>query len=137
VGSEPSWAIATNDRAAGAAGMILSRHAASALAARRHTVAARQQPHCRATHHPPTPYRPPSRIRVGSALQAGRPVASQPGITLANPLVAAVWGIGIFGEHVRTGGRLVGAAAGMGLIATGVVLLSRSSLLQRLPLHPS
>jgi len=27
-----------------------------------------------------------------SALQAGRLVASQPGITLANPLVAAVWG---------------------------------------------
>ena len=64
-------------------------------------------------------------------------MASQPGITLASPLVAAVWGIGIFGEHVRTRGWLVGAAAGMGLIATGVVLLSRSSPLQRLPLHPS
>ena len=45
--------------------------------------------------------------------------------------------LGIFGEHVRTGGWLVGAAAGMGLIATGVVLLSRSSLLQQLQLHPS
>jgi hypothetical protein len=41
------------------------------------------------------------------------------------------------GEHVRTGGRLLGAAAGIALIATGVVLLSRSSLLQRLQLHPS
>ena len=40
------------------------------------------------------------------ALQAGRLVASQPGITLANPLVAAVWGIGIFAPakvpHRRT-----------------------------------
>jgi hypothetical protein len=39
-----------------------------------------------------------------SALQAGRLVASQPGITLANPLIAAVWGIGILNEDVRTWG---------------------------------
>jgi drug/metabolite transporter (DMT)-like permease len=50
------------------------------------------------------------------ALQAGRLVASQPGITLANPLVAAVWGIGIFGEHVRTGAWLIGALLGAVLI---------------------
>jgi len=76
-------------------------------------------------------------LLLQNALHAGRLVASQPGITLANPLVAAVWGIGIFGEHVRTGAWLVGAAAGMALLATGVVLLSRSSLLQRLQLHPT
>ncbi len=76
-------------------------------------------------------------LLLQNALQAGRLVASQPGITLANPLVAAVWGIGIFGEHVRTGAWLVGAAAGIALIATGVVLLFRSSLLQRMQLHPS
>ena len=66
------------------------------------------------------------------ALQAGRLVASQPGITLANPLLAAVWGIGIFGEHVRTGGWLIGALLGVVLIGAGAVLLARSSLLQRL-----
>jgi hypothetical protein len=137
VGSERSWAIATNDRAAGAAGMILSPCGLGVGGPPTHRRCPAHHPHCRATHHPPTPYRRPSRIRVGSALQAGRLVASQPRISLANPLVAAVWGIGIFGEHVRTGGWLVGAAAGMGLIATGVVLLSRSSLLQRLQLHPS
>lgn len=76
-------------------------------------------------------------LLLQNARQAGRLVASQPGITLANPLVAAVWGIGIFGEHVRTGAWLVGVAAGIALIAAGVVLLSRSSLLQRLQLHPS
>jgi drug/metabolite transporter (DMT)-like permease len=76
-------------------------------------------------------------LLLQNALHAGRLVASQPGITLANPLVAAVWGIGIFGEHVRTGGWLVGAVAGIMLVATGVLLLSRSSLLQRLQLHPS
>ncbi|MCA1672563.1 MAG: DMT family transporter [Actinobacteria bacterium] len=69
-----------------------------------------------------------------SALQAGRLVASQPGITLANPLVAAVWGIGIFGEDVRIGSWLVGAVVGTALIAGGAVLLSRSSLLEQQPL---
>lgn len=64
-----------------------------------------------------------------SALQAGRLVASQPGITLVNPLVAAAWGIGIFGEQVRTGAWLVGAALGAAMIAAGAVLLSRSTLL--------
>ena len=67
-----------------------------------------------------------------SALHAGRLVASQPGITLANPLVAAVWGIGIFGEDVRSGAWLIGALLGAMLIGTGAVMLSRSSLLQRL-----
>jgi len=66
------------------------------------------------------------------ALQAGRLVASQPGITLANPLLAAVWGIGIFDEYVRTGGWLIGALLGAVLIGAGAVLLARSSLLQRL-----
>ena len=64
------------------------------------------------------------------AVQAGRLVASQPGITLANPLLATMWGIGIFGEEVRTGVWLVGAAGGAVLIAAGAVLLSRSPLLE-------
>ncbi len=64
------------------------------------------------------------------AVQAGRLVASQPGITLANPLLATAWGIGIFGEEVRTGVWLVGAVGGAVLIAAGAVLLSRSPLLE-------
>ena len=75
-------------------------------------------------------------LLLQNAMQAGRLVASQPGITLANPLVAAVWGVGVFGEDVRTGYWLIGAAAGIALIAAGVVLLSRSSLLQQMQLHP-
>ena len=67
-----------------------------------------------------------------SALQAGRLVASQPGITLANPLVAAIWGIGIFGENVRTGSWLIGAVLGAVLVGASVVLLSRSPQLQHL-----
>ena len=67
-----------------------------------------------------------------SALQAGRLVASQPGITLANPLLAAGWGIGIFGEHRAHRGLAGRGAAGVVLIGAGAVLLARSSLLQRL-----
>lgn len=62
-------------------------------------------------------------------LQAGRLVLSQPAITLANPLVAFGFGVGIFGEDVRTGGWLVGAVAGFALIAGCTVALARSPLL--------
>jgi drug/metabolite transporter (DMT)-like permease len=64
-----------------------------------------------------------------NALQAGRLVASQPGITLANPLVAGVWGVGLFHEQVRTGPWLLGAGLGAALLAAGAVLLSSSPLL--------
>jgi drug/metabolite transporter (DMT)-like permease len=65
-----------------------------------------------------------------NALQAGRLVASQPGITLANPLVAGVWGVGLFHEQVRTGLWLLGAGLGTALLAAGAVLLSSSPLLE-------
>lgn len=69
-------------------------------------------------------------LLLQNALQAGRLVACQPGITLANPLVAALWGIGLFHEQVRTGWWLLGASLGAALLATGAVLLSRSPLLE-------
>lgn len=64
-----------------------------------------------------------------NALQAGKLVTSQPGITLANPLVAVVWGVGVFHEQVRTGWWLLGAGLGAALLAAGAVLLSSSPLL--------
>jgi drug/metabolite transporter (DMT)-like permease len=64
-----------------------------------------------------------------NALQAGRLVASQPGITLANPGVATAWGIGVFHEQVRLGWWLLGAGLGAALLVTGAVLLSSSPLL--------
>lgn len=64
-----------------------------------------------------------------NALQAGRLAASQPGITLGNPAIALAWGIGLFHEHIRTGWWLAGTALGGALLAGGVVLLSRSPLL--------
>jgi drug/metabolite transporter (DMT)-like permease len=72
-------------------------------------------------------------LLLQNALQAGRLVASQPGITLANPVVALVWGIGLFHEHVHTGWWLLGAGSGAALLAGGVVLLSQSPLLDPQP----
>ncbi|MDQ2706641.1 MAG: hypothetical protein M3Z25_02970 [Actinomycetota bacterium] len=68
-------------------------------------------------------------LLLQNALQAGRLVASQPGITLANPVVALVWGIGLFHERIHTGWWLVGAGVGAALLTGGAVLLSRSPLL--------
>lgn len=65
-----------------------------------------------------------------NAMQAGRLVASQPGITLANPLVATAWGVGLFHEQVRGGPWLIGAGLGAALLVAGVILLSGSPLLE-------
>lgn len=64
-----------------------------------------------------------------NALAAGNLVASQPGLTLTNPLVAAVWGMVVFGESGRGAWWTAGAAAGGLLIVAGTILLARSPLL--------
>lgn len=75
-------------------------------------------------------------LLLQSAVAAGMVIASQPGITLANPLVAAAWGIGIFGEDVRTGVWLVGAALGALLVVAGAVQLARSAPMRSLTPAP-
>jgi hypothetical protein len=68
---------------------------------------------------------------VQHALHAGRLVASQPGITLADPVVAILWGVLVFDEHVRRRSVfLVPAAAFALLMAGAAILLARSPLLQ-------
>jgi drug/metabolite transporter (DMT)-like permease len=64
-----------------------------------------------------------------AALRAGRLVASQPGLTLANPLVAIGWGVAVFGEQVRGGGWIAAEVAGTAVIAACTLLLVRSPLL--------
>lgn len=68
-------------------------------------------------------------LLLQNAVRAGRLVAAQPGITLANPLLAAAWGVVVFHEQVRTGWWLLGAGVGAVLLVGGAVLLSRSPLL--------
>lgn len=63
------------------------------------------------------------------ALQAGRLVASQPALTLANPVVSVAFGVAVFDEHLRAGTWLVLALFGAALIIGCTVLLARSPLL--------
>lgn len=68
---------------------------------------------------------------VSNAFQAGPLAASQPGLTLVDPLVASLLGVTIFGERIRTStGDLAGEAACVLVLVVGVVLLSRSPLIQ-------
>ncbi len=64
-----------------------------------------------------------------SAMNAGRLIAAQPGITLSDPVVSVVWGVLAFGEKVRGGWFAVAAAAFAVVIAAGVLVLARSPLL--------
>jgi drug/metabolite transporter (DMT)-like permease len=64
-----------------------------------------------------------------SALNAGRLIAAQPGLTLTDPIVSILWGVLVFGERVRTGWILVLAAASALVLAAAVVILIRSPLL--------
>jgi len=64
-----------------------------------------------------------------SALQAGRLAASQPALTMTDPLVATVWGAALFGETIRTGGFVALEIVGTAGIAAGVLVLASSPLL--------
>lgn len=64
-----------------------------------------------------------------SALQAGPLVAAQPGFTLADPVVAVILGVLLFGERVRTGPWLAGEIGGGLLMALATLALARSPLL--------
>ena len=66
---------------------------------------------------------------VQSALNAGRLVAAQPGLTLTDPVVSVLWGVLVFHERVRAGWFLALAAAGALLVAGAVLVLARSPLL--------
>lgn len=66
---------------------------------------------------------------VQSAMNAGRLVAAQPGLTLSDPIVSILWGVFVFHEQVRTGWFLVLAAASGLVMAAAVVVLAHSPLL--------
>ncbi len=64
-----------------------------------------------------------------SAMNAGRLIAAQPGLTLSDPIVSILWGVLVFGEKVRSGWFLVLAVISGLIIASAVVVLARSPLL--------
>ena len=61
-----------------------------------------------------------------NAYHAGTLAAAQPGITLADPVVATLWGTVAFGEQVRHGWILLLAALPLAAMTVGVLALSRS-----------
>jgi hypothetical protein len=66
---------------------------------------------------------------VQSAMNAGRLIAAQPGLTLSDPIVSILWGVLVFHEQVR-GGWFIAPEIASGLImASAVVVLARSPLL--------
>lgn len=65
-----------------------------------------------------------------NALQAGRLVAAQPGISLLDPFVSILWGVLAFHEHTHHGPLLVVAGFGGALMVVGAMLLSGSPLLE-------
>jgi hypothetical protein len=61
-----------------------------------------------------------------NALPAGRLLASQPGITLLDPVTAIAWGVLAFHETVNGGSWWAVTAAGAAAMVTGVIILVES-----------
>lgn len=64
-----------------------------------------------------------------SALNAGRLTASQPGISLMDPIISVLWGILVFREEVRGGWLILPQVISLLVIAAAAALLARSPLL--------
>ncbi|MGH3402271.1 MAG: DMT family transporter [Streptosporangiaceae bacterium] len=64
-----------------------------------------------------------------NAYQAGPLTASQPGITLVDPIVSTLWGVVVFGEQINHGVPLALAPLALLAVAGGVLALSHSPVL--------
>lgn len=64
-----------------------------------------------------------------SAMNAGRLLATQPGLTLVDPVISILWGIFVFKEQARGGWFIVLAVAGAAVVTASVIALARSPLL--------
>ncbi len=68
-----------------------------------------------------------------AAFNAGPLTMAQPGITIADPVVSVLWGVLGYGEAVRTGGYLLLALLGAGMVVAGAYGLSHSSVVSGTP----
>jgi hypothetical protein len=64
-----------------------------------------------------------------SALNAGKLVAAQPGISIMDPVVSVAWGILVFGEQIRAGLLILPGVLALALIGFAAFRLARSPLL--------
>ena len=68
---------------------------------------------------------------VSNAFQAGPLAASQPGLTIVDPLVASLLGVFLFRDHIRHDpAEVFGEVVTLLVLVAGVVVLSRSRLVQ-------
>jgi drug/metabolite transporter (DMT)-like permease len=68
---------------------------------------------------------------ASNAFQAGSLAASQPGLTIVDPLVASLLGVVLFGERLNHHpAALAGEVVAIVVLVISVVLLSRSPLVQ-------
>ncbi|MFE9866564.1 DMT family transporter [Streptomyces sp. NPDC005506] len=72
-----------------------------------------------------------------NALQAGTLVAVQPMLTLGDAVISILYGVTLFGEHLRTEWWLLPELAALTLIALGCVELARSPLASGNAVPPS
>lgn len=72
-----------------------------------------------------------------NAYQAGPLTASQPGITLVDPVISTLWGVMVFGEQVRQGAALALIPVPLLAVGTGVLILSRSPILHATQTRPA
>lgn len=68
-------------------------------------------------------------VVLQQAYAAGPLAASQPGVTITDPVIAVVLGVGVFSVHVRTGWYLALELLGALAVAGGAMELSRSPVL--------
>jgi drug/metabolite transporter (DMT)-like permease len=74
---------------------------------------------------------------ASNAFQAGSLAASQPGLTLVDPLVATLLGVVLFGEKIdHRPTHLAGEVLALALLLASVILLSRSPLVHVEELRP-
>jgi drug/metabolite transporter (DMT)-like permease len=70
-----------------------------------------------------------SMFLASNAFQAGSLAASQPGLTIVDPLVASALGVVLFSEDIRhSWGALTGEGLALALVVASVIVLSRSPL---------
>jgi hypothetical protein len=65
-----------------------------------------------------------------NAVNAGRLVAAQPGMTLTDPYVAIIWGALVYGEQFRSGFWIVLAILAAAVMSASAVVLAGAPAVQ-------
>lgn len=66
---------------------------------------------------------------VQSAMNAGKLLAAQPGLTMADPVISVLWGVLAFHERVHAGWLILPEVICVAVLAVAVIALARSPLL--------